>query len=133
MGAQSYRSKSSQCSPLPQQTQLKIQEEEQKCAKYETKKTHVSSIYSSGQKDSYSIKKHSYIYKEDKICISQEPVVQCSSGSIPQRAASASSPPSVSSVASLPRSSNTSRLLSRPRWMCPSSAGPNSSKLKYML
>merc|ERR1711881_282558 len=57
--------------PLPQQTQLKIQEEEQKCAKYETKKTHVSSIYSSGQKDSYSIKKHSYIYKEDKISIPQ--------------------------------------------------------------
>jgi hypothetical protein len=82
--AQSYRSKSSQCSPLPQQTQQKIQEEEQKCAKYETKKTHVSSIYSSGQKDSYSMKKHSYIYKEDKICISQEPVVQCTSGSIPQ-------------------------------------------------
>merc|ERR1711979_142054 len=44
--AQSYRSKSSQCSPLPQQTQQKMQ--------------------------------------EDKICISQEPVVQCSSGSIPQ-------------------------------------------------
>merc|ERR1712088_1064483 len=75
--ASSYRSKSSQCSPLPQQT-------EQKCAKYETKKTPVSSIYSSGQKDSYSMKKHSYIYKEDKICISQEPVVQCTSGSIPQ-------------------------------------------------
>ena len=82
--AQSYRSKSSQCSPLPQQTQQKIKEEEQRCAKYETKKTHVSSIYSSGQKDSYSIKKHSYIYKEDKICISQDPVVQCTSGSIPE-------------------------------------------------
>merc|ERR1711910_168828 len=57
----SYRSKSSQCTPLPQHTQQKIMEEEQRCAKYETKKTHVSSIYSSGQKDSYSIKKHSYI------------------------------------------------------------------------
>ena len=82
--AMSYRSKSSQCSPLPQQTQLKIQEEEQKCTKYETKKTEVSSVYSSGQKDSYAIKKHSYIYQEDKICISQDPVVQCSSNSIPQ-------------------------------------------------
>ena len=81
---QSYRSKSSQCSPLPQQTQQKIQEEEQKCTKYETKKTEVSSVYSSGQKDSYAIKKHSYIYQEDKICISQDPVVQCSSNSIPQ-------------------------------------------------
>merc|ERR1711881_511750 len=80
----SYRSKSSQCPPLPQQTQQKIKEEEQRCAKYETKKTHVSSIYSSGQKDSYSTKKHSYIYKEDKICISQDPVVKCSSGSIPE-------------------------------------------------
>ena len=80
----SYRSKSSQCSPLPQQTQQKIREEEQRCAKYETKKTHVSSVYSSGQKDSYSTKKHSYIYKEDKICISQDPVVKCTSGSIPE-------------------------------------------------
>jgi len=80
----SYRSKSSQCTPLSQQTQLKIQEEQERCAKYETKKTHVSSIYSSAQGDSYSTKKHSYIYKEDKICISQDPVVQCSIGSIPQ-------------------------------------------------
>jgi hypothetical protein len=63
----SYRSKSSQCTPLTPQTQQKIKEEEMNCAKYEIKKTHVSSIYSSGQKDSYSIKKHSYIYKEDKI------------------------------------------------------------------
>merc|ERR1711922_90556 len=61
----SYRSKSSQCTPLSQQTQLKIQEEQERCAKYETKK-------------------NSYIYKEDKICISQDPVVQCSIGSIPQ-------------------------------------------------
>ena len=80
----SYRSKSSQCTPLPQHTQQKIMEEEQRCAKYETKKTHVSSVYSSGQKDSYSTKKHSYIYKEDKICISQDPVVKCNSGSIPE-------------------------------------------------
>merc|ERR1719510_1526540 len=34
----SYRSKSSQCSPLPQQTQQKIKEEEQRCAKYETRR-----------------------------------------------------------------------------------------------
>merc|ERR1711978_346458 len=54
---QSYRSKSSQCSPLSHQTQEKIQEEEERCYKYETKKTHVSSIYSSAQKNSYSIKK----------------------------------------------------------------------------
>merc|ERR1712115_114627 len=55
----SYRSKSSQCTPLSQQTQLKIQQEQERCSKYETKKTHVSCIY-------------------------QDPVVQCSSGSIPQ-------------------------------------------------
>merc|ERR1712112_551882 len=34
--------------------------------------------------DNQSIKKHSYIYKEDKICISQEPVIQCSQDSYPQ-------------------------------------------------
>jgi len=82
--AKSYRSKSSQCSPLPQQIVEKIRTEEEKCLKYETKRTPVTSIYSSGHKDSYSVKKHSYIYKEDKLCISQEPVVQCSNGSIPK-------------------------------------------------
>merc|ERR1712227_48405 len=80
----SYRSKSSQCSPLPQPIVEKIRSEEEKCFRFETKKTPVTSIYSSGHKDSYSVKKHSYIYKEDKLCISQEPVVQCSSGSIPR-------------------------------------------------
>merc|ERR1712042_296709 len=82
--AKSYRSKSSQCSPLPQPIVEKIRSEEEKCLRFETKKTPVTSIYSSGHKDSYSVKKHSYIYKEDKLCISQEPVVQCSSGSIPR-------------------------------------------------
>merc|ERR1711872_9627 len=61
-----------------------IRREEQECAKYETKRTEVSSIFSSGQRDSYSIKKHSYIYKKDQLCISQEPVVQCSEDSIPK-------------------------------------------------
>merc|ERR1711973_549086 len=78
----SYRPKSSQCSPLSQQTIEEIKREEQECAKYETKRTQVSSIFSSGQRDSYSIKKHSYIYKKDQLCISQEPVVQCSEDSI---------------------------------------------------
>merc|ERR1711872_542344 len=80
----SYRTKSSQCSPLSQQTVEEIKREEQECAKYETKRTQVSSIFSSGQRDSYSIKKHSYIYKKDQLCISQEPVVQCSEDSIPK-------------------------------------------------
>merc|ERR1712168_717901 len=80
----SYRTKSSQCSPLSQQTIEEIKREEQECSKYETKRTQVSSIFSSGQRDSYSIKKHSYIYKKDQLCISQEPVVQCSEDSIPK-------------------------------------------------
>merc|ERR1711936_1264455 len=81
---QSYRSKSSQCSPLSTYVEEKIRTEEEKCAKYETKETPVDTIFSSGHRDSYSVKKHSYIYKEDKLCISQDPVVQCRQGSIPQ-------------------------------------------------
>merc|ERR1712055_645549 len=64
----SYRSKSSQCSPLPQETVERIRSEEQKCDQYETKRTPVTTIYSSGHGDSYSIKKHSYIYKKDQLC-----------------------------------------------------------------
>merc|ERR1711931_540450 len=80
----SYRSKSSQCSPLPQETVERMRSEEERCDQYETKRTPVTTIFSSGHGDSYSIKKHSYIYKKDQICISQEPVVQCSQGSIPK-------------------------------------------------
>merc|ERR1712168_239124 len=80
----SYRTKSSQCSPLSQQTIEEIKREEQECSKYETKRTQVYSIFSSGQRDSDSIKKHSYIYKKDQLCISQEPVVQCAEDSIPK-------------------------------------------------
>merc|ERR1711931_508448 len=80
----SYRSKSSQCSPLPQETVERIRSEEERCDQYETKRTPVTTIYSSGHGDSYSIKKHSYIYKKDQICISQEPVVQCTEDSIPK-------------------------------------------------
>merc|ERR1712042_378777 len=73
----SYRSKSSQCSPLPQETVERIRSEEERCDQYETKRTPVTTIYSSGHGDSYSIKK-------DQICISQEPVVQCTEDSIPK-------------------------------------------------
>merc|ERR1719187_1389213 len=73
----SYRSKSSQCSPLPQETVERIRNEEERCDQYETKRTPVTTIYSSGHGDSYSIKK-------DQICISQEPVVQCTEDSIPK-------------------------------------------------
>merc|ERR1712083_213249 len=138
----SYRTKSSQCSPLSQQTVEEIRREEQECAKYETKRTQVSSIFSSGQRDSYSIKKHSYIYKKDQLCISQEPVVQCSEDSIPKsmkkktikfvscpRAASASSTLTVSSAARVLRSSSISQWPSPPRWTSPSSVDLLSSKL----
>merc|ERR1712168_1587998 len=80
----SYRSKSSQCSPLPQETVERMRSEEERCDQYQTKRTPVTTIFSSGHGDSYSIKKHSYIYKKDQICISQDPVVQCSQGSIPK-------------------------------------------------
>merc|ERR1712029_972394 len=46
--------------------------------KFETKETKVKSVFNSELHDSRSIKKHSYIYKDDKICISQIPLVQCS-------------------------------------------------------
>ena len=41
-----------------------------------------SEVYKTGSSNSYTLKKHSYIYKEDKICISQQPVVQCVRGSV---------------------------------------------------
>merc|ERR1711868_263010 len=68
--AQSYRSKSSDCRPLSQRTQEKIREEEERCIKFNIKETEA--------------RRHSYIYQEDKICISQEPVIQCSNDSIPE-------------------------------------------------
>merc|ERR1711955_122379 len=54
LAAHTYRSKSEQCRPI------------------------------SEMNDSRAIKKHSYIYKDDKICISQVPLVQCSINSIPR-------------------------------------------------
>merc|ERR1712010_141297 len=47
-----------------------------------TQNTEVSSIWRSSKTDVYTERKHSYIYKEDKICISQDPIVYCSSGSV---------------------------------------------------
>ena len=81
--ALSYRVKNEQCSLSQQQQQL-VQSEEEKCIKYKVEKTRMSSMYKSIQRENYSIKKHSYIYQADKICISQEPVVQCTSGSTPK-------------------------------------------------
>merc|ERR1719495_2523257 len=42
----SYRSKSSQCSPLPRETVERIRSEEERCDQYETKRTPVTTIFS---------------------------------------------------------------------------------------
>merc|ERR1719427_2128368 len=83
LAALSYRVKNEQCT-LSQQQQQQIQSEEEKCIKYKVENTRMSSLYQSNHQKNYSIKKHSYIYQADKICISQEPVVQCMSGSTPK-------------------------------------------------
>merc|ERR1711874_336863 len=70
LAARSYRVKSDQCKPLSKTVSDKIKSEEEKCVKYITKT------------DVYSERKHSFIYKEDKICISQDPVLYCSNGSV---------------------------------------------------
>merc|ERR1712168_17488 len=74
---------------LQQNQEVNLSSQQQITAYYSqdqtvTKRTPVTPIFSSGHGDSYSIKKHSYIYKKDQLCISQEPVVQCTQGSIPK-------------------------------------------------
>jgi len=81
--ALSYRVKTGACELSQEQQQL-ISAEETKCVKYHTEKTPVSSLYKSLQQTTQPIKKHSTIYQGDKLCISQEPVVQCVSGSLPK-------------------------------------------------
>merc|ERR1712183_126151 len=46
--------------------------------KYKVEKTRMSSLYQSIHRENHGI------YQADKICISQEPVVQCTSGSTPK-------------------------------------------------
>merc|ERR1719300_189993 len=48
------------------------------CVKFEIKKTKTRSVFESEMRDSKSIMKHSIIYKDDKICFSQDPVIKCS-------------------------------------------------------
>ena len=62
--------------------ELFARSEEEKCVKYITKNTEVSTIWKISKTDVYSERKHSFIYKEDKICISQDPVLYCSNGSV---------------------------------------------------
>jgi hypothetical protein len=82
LSAYSYRVKSDQCKPLSKTISNQIKSEEEKCVKYTSLNTEVSTIWKSSKSDVYSERKHSYIYKEDKICISQDPIVYCSSGSV---------------------------------------------------
>ena len=81
--ALSYRSKKGMCE-LSQEQQELINSEEAKCIKYKTEKTPVSSLYKSIQQNSHAIKKHSVIYQGDKLCVSQEPVIQCTTGRFPK-------------------------------------------------
>merc|ERR1712002_69559 len=81
--ALSYRSKKGMCG-LSQEQQELINSEEAKCIKHKTQKTPVSSMYKSIQQSSHAIKKHSIIYQGGKLCVSQEPVVQCSTRSFPK-------------------------------------------------
>merc|ERR1712135_156924 len=84
LAVHTYRSKSEQCRPISEKTLSQIRTEEERCVKFETKETKVKSVFNSELHDSRSIKKHSYIYKDDKICISQIPLVQCSINSMPR-------------------------------------------------
>jgi len=81
--ALSYRSKIGMCE-LSQEQQEVINAEEVKCIKYKTEKTPVSSLYKSIQQSNHAVKKHSVIYQGSKLCVSQEPVVQCIIGSSPK-------------------------------------------------
>ena len=51
--------------------------------KFTTVNTEARKVFERQHLDNQSIKKHSFIYKEDKICISQELVIQCSQDSYP--------------------------------------------------
>jgi len=80
LAALSYRVKDAQCSLTSEQQQM-IQAEESKCAKFEMIRTPLAPLVNF--QASYSIMKHSYIYQDGKICISQLPLVQCTQGNSP--------------------------------------------------
>merc|ERR1719391_338686 len=84
LAAQSYRSKSSQCTPLSVETLNKIRSEEMNCVKFEISKTKIRSVFESEMRDSKSIMKHSIIHKDEEICISQAPVVKCPVNTVPK-------------------------------------------------
>merc|ERR1712126_10787 len=70
LAAHTYRSKSEQCRPISEKTLSQIRTEEERCIKFETKETKVRSVFESEM--------------NDKICISQVPLVQCSINSMPR-------------------------------------------------
>jgi len=80
LSALSYRVRNSQCS-ISSAKQQQIQAEESVCAKKKIMSSPLQSLVS--QQGSSSMMKHSYTYQQGKICISQQPVVQCSSGYSP--------------------------------------------------
>merc|ERR1712135_55726 len=85
LAAQSYRSKSSQCTPLSVETLNKIRSEEMNCVKFEISKTKIRSVFESEMRDSKSIMKHSIIHMDSKICFSQDPVIKCSVNTVPKQ------------------------------------------------
>merc|ERR1712002_584785 len=85
LAAQSYRSKSSQCTPLSVETLNKIRSEEMHCVKFEISKTKIRSVFESVMRDSKSIMKHSIIHMDSKICFSQDPVIKCSVSTVPKQ------------------------------------------------
>merc|ERR1711872_185841 len=85
LAAQSYRSKSSQCTPLSVETLNKIRSEEINCVKFEISKTKIRSVFESEMRDSKSIMKHSIIHMDSKICFSQDPVIKCSVSTVPKQ------------------------------------------------
>jgi len=85
LAAQSYRSKSSQCTPLSVETLNKIRSEEMNCVKFEISKTKIRSVFESEMRDSKSIMKHSIIHMDSKICFSQDPVIKCSVSTVPKQ------------------------------------------------
>merc|ERR1719300_2310543 len=70
LAAHTYRSKSEQCRIISEKTLSQIRTEEERCVKFETKETKVKSVFNSELHDSRSIKKHSYIYKDEDLHLS---------------------------------------------------------------
>jgi len=84
LSAVSYRVQDSQCSSLPFNIQQSLQKEQEDCVKYQVRSSSLSGLYKTISQHSNMIKKHAHIYKSDKVCISQLPVVECAVGTVPK-------------------------------------------------